>query len=119
MTMTRSGRSSSESLLHPMSDDPGLSPKNADEYIRAETKKLLHERRIYDLNSYGWSGPDDYDPKMIGHAMWQTDSLAFRQLDAHFSATHSGGPAPRVLEPWEQFLVQSGGDFEGLMQAAW
>jgi len=56
---------------------------------------------------------------MIGHAMWQTDSLSFRQLDAHFSATHAHGPTPRVLEPWEQFLVQSGGDFEGLMQAAW
>lgn len=102
-----------------MSDQSAITAKFIDEYLRKEIARLLHALGIYDLNSYGWSGPDDYDPKMMGHAMWQTDSLSFRHLDAHFSATHSGGPAPRVLEPWEQFLVQSGGDFEGLMQATW
>src|SRR5262245_9458821 len=95
---------------------PQLTPKVADEYVRSEAKRLLHARGIYELGSYGWSGPDDCDDETIGHAMWQTDSLYFHFLEAHFSATHAHGPAPRVLESWEQFLVQSGGDFEGLMQ---
>lgn len=102
-----------------MDDRSAITSKFIDEYLRKEVARLLHDRGIYDLNSYGWSGPDDYDSEMIGHAMWQTDSLSFRHLDAHFSATHAHGPRPRVLEPWEQLLVQSGGDFEGLMHAAW
>src|SRR5438105_8940759 len=88
------------------------------EHVRAEITKLLHARGVYELGSYGWSGPDDYDDRMIGHAMWQTDSLYFRFLEAHISTTHAQGPAPRPLESWEQFLIKSGGDFEGLVEAA-
>jgi hypothetical protein len=97
----------------------GATAKLIDKYLREEIARLLHGRGIYDPNSYGWSGPDDYDSETIGHAMAQTDSLSFRYLDAHLYATHANGPPPRVLAPWEQFLVQSGEDFEGLMHAAW
>jgi hypothetical protein len=96
-----------------------ITPAFVDKYVRDKGERILHARGIYELGSYGWRGPDDFDSETIGHAMWQTDSLYFHFLEAHFSATHANGPAPRVLEPWEQFLVQSGGDFEGLMQAAW
>lgn len=69
-----------------------LSPQIANEFIRDEITKLLHARHVYELGNYGWSGPDDYDSEMIGHAMWQTGSLYFHFLEAHFSATH----APRT-----------------------
>lgn len=94
------------------------SAKTATDILRQQLESLLAKRGIYKLSSYGWSGPDEYDNETIGHAMWQTDSLYFRFLQAHFSATHANGPKPRILEPWEQFLVQSGGDFEGLVEAA-
>jgi hypothetical protein len=90
----------------------------AEKVIRDEIETLLQSHDIYPLGNYGWSGPDDYDEDMVGHAMWQTHSLYGRFPDAHFSATHNNAPPPRGLEPWEQFLVGSGGDFEGLMEAA-
>jgi hypothetical protein len=101
-----------------MTDSPHLSPKIANKYVREKIENLLQGRDIYPLNRYGWTGPDTYDDEMIGHAIWQTDSLYFRFLDEHFSATHANGPAPAALEPWQQFLVTSGGDFEGLIEAA-
>src|SRR5262245_49805712 len=89
-----------------------------DESIGTKIDSLLTDRGIYKLGNYGWKGYDEYDDQMIGHAMWQTDSLHFHLLEAHFLATHENGPSPPVLEPWQQFLVASGGDFEGLMEAS-
>jgi hypothetical protein len=59
--------------------------------VREDLISLLHERGIYELNSCGRSGPDDHDDEMIGRAMWQTGSLSFRFLDAHFSGAHAHG----------------------------
>ncbi len=95
-----------------------LSPQIVNDHVRKQITELLQKRGIYELGSYGWSGPDDYDDDTIGHAMWQTDSLYFHFLEAHFSATHAHGSAPKALESWQQFLVKSGGDFGGLVEAA-
>ena len=45
--------------------------------------------------------------------MRQTDSLSWRFLEAAMDS-----PSPPQLASWEKFLVVSGGDFEGLMEAA-
>ena len=89
------------------------SPETTNKYIREEMTRLLHTNHIYTLDSHGWIDADTHDPGLIGHAMNQLDSLSWRFLDA---ATNS--PSPPQLEPWEKFLVISGGDFEGLMEAA-
>jgi hypothetical protein len=73
---------------------------------------LLHSNDIYDLDAYGWIDADTHDPKMVGHAMHQVDSLSGR-----FLQTALASPNPPQLEGWQKSLVISGGDFEGLMKA--
>lgn len=41
--------------------------------VEAAVESALEEQQIYDIGSYGWVGPDEPDPDLIGHAMWQTD----------------------------------------------
>jgi hypothetical protein len=79
---------------------------------------LLHANSIYALDSYGWLNADDVDPELVGHAMWQTDSLSFRLLDARMAAMESKTGTFPELKSWQRFLISVGGDFEGLMDAA-
>jgi hypothetical protein len=81
-------------------------------YIHGEISILLHAKDIYKLDSYGWTGSDNYDENLIGHAMWQTDSLSFRFLIGMDSTN------PPTLKLWQKFLVIAGSDFEGLMEVA-
>jgi hypothetical protein len=90
-----------------------LSPQTTNKYIREEMTRLLHTNHIYELDSHGWIDADTYDPVLIGHAMNQLDSLSWRFFDAAMNS-----PSPPQLEQWEKFLMISGGDFEGLMEAA-
>jgi hypothetical protein len=102
--------------LEGMSDSN--SPKALSELIRQQVNDLLHANDVYSLDSYGWLNADDVDPELVGHAMWQTDSLSFRLLDTRMAASDSKiAPFPE-LASWQRFLISAGGDFEGLMDAA-
>jgi hypothetical protein len=89
------------------------SPKDVDKYVREEIAELLHANDIYEIGSYGWSGPDDVDPDTVGHAMWQvdgpTDELLFRD---------TGSTALPSVNKWQKLCSVAGADFEGLMIAA-
>jgi len=94
------------------------SPKDIADQMQKVVVEQLNAHGVYQLDSYGWLNADDCDPEFIGHAMWQTDSLSFRVLEAQIDAMQSRSATLRELKPWEQFLIISGGDFEGLMEAA-
>jgi hypothetical protein len=98
-----------------MPPEPRLSPHAINQYIREEITKLLHAHNIYALESYGWI--DAYneipDPELVGHAMQERDSFAWR-----FFLAAADSPSPPHLQEWEKALVIAGGDFEGLMEAA-
>lgn len=85
--------------------------------LNAEVLELLSANGVRELDSYGWSGPDDVDPANVGHAMRQTDSLAFRVLNARMAVLQSQQTDYPSLTTWERFLIRSDGDFEGLMNA--
>lgn len=95
-----------------------LAQKELADQIRESIMALLRSNSIYDLGSYGWLNADDADPDLIGHAMWQTDSLSFRLLDARMAAMQSKTAKFPELETWQRFLISVGGDFEGLMDTA-
>jgi hypothetical protein len=96
-----------------MPTDPSLSPQTLNQYIRDEITELLHDNEVYELQSCGWIDADTHGPELVGHAMQQTDSFAWRFLLAAMDS-----PNPPQLNPWEKALAISGGDFEGLMEAA-
>ncbi len=98
--------------------ETGPSSKALSDAVREAVTLVLHELRLYEPDSYGWLNAEDVDPEYVGHAMNQTDSLAFRVLDAHIEALQSRGVKVPVLEEWQKYLIRSGGDFEGLMKAA-
>jgi hypothetical protein len=84
------------------------SPRIISEYIHREMTSLLHANNVYRLDSYGWIDAETHDPALVGHAMRQTDSLAFRLLV---------GDHPPPLSPWQKFLIIAAEDFEGLLEA--
>jgi hypothetical protein len=94
-----------------------LSGKALSETMKREVLALLSANQLYEPDSYGWLGPD-VDPDFVGHAMNQTDSLAFRVLDARMEAMQSRSALLPNPADWERFLIRSGGDFEGLMNSA-
>jgi hypothetical protein len=96
-----------------MPTDPSVSPQTINQYIREEITELLINNEVYELETYGWLDADTHDPELVGHAMQQTDSFAWRFLLAAMASAN-----PPQLNPWEKALVISGGDFEGLMEAA-
>jgi hypothetical protein len=96
-----------------MSTDPSFSPQTINQYIRDAIVELLIENEIYQLDTYGWINADTYDSELVGHAMQQTDSFAWRFLLAAMES-----PNPPELTPWQKALAISGGDFEGLMESA-
>jgi hypothetical protein len=96
-----------------MPTDPSVSPQTINQYIREEITELLVNNEVYELQSYGWIDAHTHDPELVGHAMQQTDSFAWRFLLAAIDS-----PNPPQLNPWEKALAVSGGDFEGLMEAA-
>jgi hypothetical protein len=87
--------------------------REVDQRIYEEMTALLHANQIYDLGSYGWIDADTHDPDLVGHAMAQTDSFAWRFLLAAMDS-----PSPPKLTNWQKSLAISGGDFEGLMETA-
>jgi hypothetical protein len=101
-----------------MSEDQKSSPKAISEKLREAVTELLSANGVYDLDSYGWLNADDADPELIGHVMWQTDSLSFRLLDARMEAMQSKTAKFPELDSWQRFLISVGGDFEGLMDVA-
>jgi hypothetical protein len=38
--------------------------------LSASIEPLLTDARIWDIDSYGWSGPDEIDDDFVGYAMW-------------------------------------------------
>jgi hypothetical protein len=98
--------------------DLKISPQIVDTSIREAIDELLHKHGVYQLGSYGYSGPNDYDDEMIGHAMWQENSLYSEFTDRLYSAAYANGTPPKELESWQQYLVKSGGDFASLVEAA-
>ncbi len=72
----------------------------------------MQARGVYEIGSYGWLNEDEPDPASLGHAMWQHDSLSTKYALAT-EASH----LPE-LEDWQKFLMISGSDLEGLMEAA-
>src|ERR1700744_3028043 len=88
------------------------------EQVHQAITNLLHANGVYELDSYGWLNADDADPELIGHAMWQTDSLSFRLLDARMEAMQSKSAQFPEIQSWQRFLMSAGGDYEGLMDAA-
>jgi hypothetical protein len=73
----------------------------------------LESRKVYDIGSYGWSGPDEMDPDYIGHAMWQTDPP-----NIDFEALQGASPVRRRPDVIEKEVLTLGEDFYGLMQAS-
>ena len=80
--------------------------------IMQEIDRLLMDKNIYKIGNYGWLNENDADPDLLGHALWQTDSLSARYVFT-FNA-----PNPPELKEWQKFLMVAGSDFEGLMEAA-
>jgi len=70
----------------------------------------LHDNHIYPISSYGWLDAYTADPKMIGHAMWQTEP----------PFEFSYGTESEQSEPteYQRYLTILGADFEGLMELA-
>ncbi len=86
--------------------------------LRERIDDILHANNIFKMAAHGWLDADTEDPEFIGHAMWQTQSLSFYYADACFAASQGQALPPKLLEPWEKFLVVAGEDFEGLIEAA-
>ncbi len=75
------------------------------EKIEKAVNDVLEEQGIYDMDSYGWLGPETVDPEYIGHAMWQLTP----PVDI---------PVRYKLTEIEKELLLAGSDFEGLMKAS-
>jgi hypothetical protein len=99
----------------PMPSGPRFAPREINQYIHDQMTALLRANHIDELDSHGWKDAynDIPDPHLIGHAMQQRDSFAWRFLLAAMDS-----PKPPELKPWEKALAISDGDFTGLMEAA-
>src|SRR3974390_3536945 len=88
-----------------------FSAERRGEYIRTDVAERLRANDIRDLPSYAWVGEDDVHPDYLGHMEPPLGSL-------HWANTSFGAPLSRSLEPWEEQLLISYDDFDGLLGSA-
>jgi hypothetical protein len=75
---------------------------------------LLHGRRVFDIDAYGWRNEDEVDQEFIGYAMWALTP----PYDHDFDAWQSGTRPQRAPTDQERSLMVWGHDFFGLMKTA-
>jgi hypothetical protein len=79
-----------------------------------QRERLLSDRGLYPITSYGWLDADSVDPNYAGHAMWQMGSPCEPDWEVIL-----GGGLPREEPTDTQLsLVRTGEDFSAAMLVA-
>jgi hypothetical protein len=82
--------------------------------LNKTTEELLCNRRVFDVDSFGWLNEEDEDPEYIGYVMWALSPPYEHDFESWQNKT------PPNREPTEagQRLMELGHDFFGLMKTA-
>jgi hypothetical protein len=83
--------------------------------IDEEAERLLRAHHIYDVLSYGWSGPDTPNDEYVGLAMWSTQPPFEPDWEA---LTSEGKPVTYAPTKSDEVLLRNGEDFVGTMEFA-
>jgi len=84
--------------------------------LRKETEELLCSRGVFDVDAFGWLNENDVDPEFVGYAMWTLSSPYGNPGPCHGS--WDDPPPDRAPTEAEQWLMELGHDFFGLMKTA-
>src|SRR5688500_2169026 len=77
-------------------------------------EQLLHDRKVFDIDDYGWWDENGADQEFIGYAKWQTSPPYDHDIVAWQRNVRPG----RAPSDQERTLMEWGHDFFGLMKTA-